>query len=59
MLTEVAPMPGVFGTDCILFFISAAIVINACSTLVAFLALVSKNGMPKWSANSFESFSEI
>ena len=36
----------------ILFFISAAIVINACSTLVAFLALVSKKVTQSWSANS-------
>ena len=34
------------------FFISAAIVMNACSTFVAFLADVSKNGMPNWSAYS-------
>ena len=34
------------------FFISAAIVMNACSTFVAFLAEVSKNGMPNWSAYS-------
>lgn len=36
----------------ILFLISAAIVMKACSTLVAFLALVSKKGMPRESANS-------
>ena len=35
------------------FFISAAIVMNACSTFVAFLAEVSKNGMPNWSAYSY------
>ena len=35
------------------FFISAAMVMNACSTFVAFLAEVSKNGMPNWSAYSF------
>lgn len=35
-----------------LFFISAAMVMKACSTLVAFLADVSKNGMPSWSAYS-------
>lgn len=34
------------------FLISAAIVINACSTFVAFLALVSKKGMPISSANA-------
>lgn len=34
------------------FLISAAIVMNACSTLVAFFALVSKNGMLSWSAYS-------
>jgi len=33
-------------------FISAAIVTNACSTFVAFLALVSRNGMRSWSAYS-------
>ena len=43
---EVAPGP-------ILFLISAAMVMKACSTLVAFLALVSKNGMPRESANSW------
>jgi len=32
--------------------ISAAIVTNACSTLVAFFALVSRNGMRSWSAYS-------
>lgn len=36
-----------------LFFISATIVMNACSTLVEFLALVSKNGIPSSSANAF------
>jgi len=41
-------------TGPILFLISAAIVINACSTLVAFFALVSKNGMPIESANSWK-----
>ena len=35
------------------FFISAAIVMNACSTLVEFLALVSKKGIPISSANAF------
>lgn len=34
------------------FLISAAIVMNACSTLVAFLADVSRNGMPSWFAYS-------
>ena len=29
-----------------------AIVKNACSTFVAFLAEVSRKGMPSWSANS-------
>lgn len=33
--------------------ISAAIVTNACSTLVAFFALVSRNGMRSWSAYSY------
>ena len=35
------------------FFISAAIVTNACSTLVALFALVSRNGMRSWSAYSY------
>lgn len=35
------------------FLISEAIVMNACSTLVAFFADVSKNGMFNWSANSY------
>jgi len=35
------------------FFISAAIVTNACSTLVALLALVSRNGIRSWSAYSY------
>ncbi len=35
-----------------LFLISAAIVMKACSTLIAFLALVSKNGMPISSAKA-------
>lgn len=35
------------------FLISAAMVIKACSTLVAFLALVSKKGIPRESANSW------
>jgi hypothetical protein len=34
------------------FLISAAIVMNACSTLDEFLALVSRNGMPISSANA-------
>lgn len=38
----------------ILFLISAAMVMKACSTFVAFLALVSKKGMPRESANSFK-----
>ena len=37
----------------ILFLISAAMVMKACSTLVAFLALVSRKGMPSESANSW------
>ena len=37
----------------ILFLISAAMVMKACSTLVAFLALVSKKGIPRESANSW------
>ena len=35
-----------------LFLISAAMVIKACSTFVAFLALVSKKGIPISSANA-------
>lgn len=38
----------------ILLLISAAIVMKACSTFVAFLALVSKNGIPSESANSYD-----
>lgn len=34
------------------FLISAAMVMNACSTLVAFFADVSRKGMPSWSAYS-------
>jgi len=34
-------------------FISAAIVTNACSTFVAFFALVSRKGMRSWSAYSY------
>lgn len=34
------------------FLISAAIVMNACSTLVAFFADVSRNGIPNWFAYS-------
>lgn len=37
-----------------LFFISVTIVMNAWSTLVEFLALVSKNGIPSSSANAFK-----
>ena len=37
----------------ILFLISAAMVMKACSTLVALLALVSRKGMPRLSANSW------
>lgn len=37
----------------ILFLISAAMVMKACSTLVAFLALVSRKGMARESANSW------
>jgi hypothetical protein len=36
-----------------LFLISAAIVMKACSTLVAFLALVSKKGIPISSAKAW------
>lgn len=36
------------------FLISAAIVIKACSTLVAFLADVSRNGIPSWLAYSYK-----
>lgn len=38
-----------------LFFISVAIVMNACSTFIALLADVSKNGMFNWSAYSCKS----
>jgi len=37
-----------------LFLISAAMAMKACSTLVAFLALVSMNGIPISSANAFK-----
>ena len=40
-----------------LFLISAAMVMNACSTLVAFLALVSKKGMPISSAKACKNHS--
>ena len=40
------------GGPTLLYSISAAIDIKACSTLVAFLAEVSRNGMPNWSAHS-------
>lgn len=46
-------VPGWAGAGPIRFFISAAIVIKACSTFVAFLALVSKNGIPRESAYSY------
>lgn len=36
----------------IFFLISAAMVMKACSTLVALFALVSRNGIPRESANS-------
>lgn len=36
----------------ILFLISAAMVMKACSTLVELLALVSRKGIPRLSANS-------
>ena len=36
-----------------LFLISAAIVMKACSTFVAFLALVSRKGMPISSAKAW------
>ena len=42
-----------------LFLISAAIVMNACSTFVAFLADVSKNGIPSWSAYSWNHCQEL
>lgn len=37
-----------------LFLISPAMAIKACSTLVAFFALVSINGMPRSSAKAYE-----
>ena len=40
------------GGPTLLYSISSAIDIKACSTLVAFLAEVSRNGMPNWSAHS-------
>lgn len=41
------------------FLISAAIVMNACSTLVAFFADVSRNGMPSWFAYSCEKWEGV
>lgn len=38
----------------IFFLISAAMVMKACSTLVALFALVSRNGIPRESANSWD-----
>ena len=38
----------------VLFLISAAMVMKACSTFVAFLADVSRKGMLKLSANSWK-----
>jgi hypothetical protein len=52
-LTPVDGLPvGVDCTDDIRDFISVAIVINACSTLVEFFADVSKNGIFNESAYS-------
>lgn len=46
--------PPVVAPGPIRFLISAAIVMKACSTFVAFLALVSRKGIAKESANSFK-----
>ena len=47
------PPENVIGTvGMYLFLISAAMVMNACSTLVAFFALVSRKGIPISSANA-------
>lgn len=48
---DFSPAPAV-APGPILFLISAAMVMKACSTLVALLALVSRKGMPRLSANS-------
>jgi len=53
-LTLVDGLPGPDCTDAIRDFISVAIVINACSTLVEFFAEVSKNGIFNESAYSYE-----
>lgn len=45
--------PPVLAPGPIFFLISAAMVMKACSTLVAFFALASRNGIPRESANSF------
>ena len=42
------------GLDTYRSLICLAMVKNACSTLVAFLADVSRKGMESWSANSWE-----
>lgn len=52
ILTLDFSLPPVVAPGPILFLISAAMVMKACSTLVALLALASKKGIPKLSANS-------
>ena len=47
---DAAPAAGAGGPT--LFLISAAMVMKACSTFVAFLAEVSRKGIPSWSAYS-------
>lgn len=51
MLIPPTPSEGADGGP-IRFLISAAMVMNACSTFVAFLADVSRKGMPNCSAYS-------
>ena len=53
LLVNFTPDLSLVGADAILFLICAAMVMKACSTLSAFLADVSRNSMPKLSANSW------
>jgi len=50
--TVAPPALEAIGWLAILFLISAAMVMNACSTFEEFLALVSRNGIPISSANA-------
>jgi hypothetical protein len=55
LLFNLTPGLSVAGAEAILFLIWAAMVMKACSTLSAFLADVSRNSMPRLSANSYAS----